>query len=107
MVVFPVPPEVESSAAETDPSVLEAERELTQYFQTLAPKGPYIVKNMELGPKNHNLNGFFFLGSHSIMVVYMDPLGLARFRDTHRPLSSSCLWFIFSILQGNPQKGTT
>ena len=35
MVVFPVPPEVERAAAETDPSVLEAERELTQYFQTL------------------------------------------------------------------------
>ena len=33
MVVFPVPPEVEPAVGETDLGVLEAERELTQYFQ--------------------------------------------------------------------------
>ena len=35
MVVFPVPPEVEPAVGETDLGVLEAERELTQYFQLL------------------------------------------------------------------------
>ena len=29
---------------------------------------------MELGPENHSRNGL--LGPNSIMVVYMDPLGL-------------------------------
>lgn len=36
MVVFPVLPEVEPAVGETDLGVLEAERELTQYFQTTA-----------------------------------------------------------------------
>ena len=32
---------------------------------------------MELGPQNHNGDGL--LGPNSIMVVYVDPLGMVRF----------------------------
>ena len=37
------------------------------------PRGSIYTTIMELGPKNHNGDGF--LGPNSIMVVYMDPLG--------------------------------
>ena len=47
---------------------------------------------MELGPQSHNGDGL--LGSNSIIVVYMDPLGYP--------------YFIVRILQqGEPTKGTT
>ena len=36
-------------------------------------RGSKFTTIMELGPKNHNADGF--LGPHSIIVVYMDPLG--------------------------------
>ena len=45
-----------------------------------------------IGPQNHNGDGL--LGSNSIIVVYMDPLGYP--------------YFIVRILQqGEPTKGTT
>ena len=41
------------------------------------PEGPYHTTLMELGPQNHNGDGL--LGANSIIVVYMDPLGLYVF----------------------------
>ena len=37
------------------------------------PRGSIYTTIMELGPQNHNGDGL--LGPHSIIVVYMDPLG--------------------------------
>ena len=37
---------------------------------------------MELGPENHNGDGL--LGPNSIMVVYMDPLGVNLFQPSPR-----------------------
>ena len=41
---------------------------------TRSPRGSIYTTIMELGPKNHNGEGL--LGPNSIIVVYMDPLGL-------------------------------
>ena len=40
---------------------------------TQIPRGSIYTTIMELGPQNHNGDGL--LGPHSIIVVYMDPLG--------------------------------
>ena len=42
-------------------------------FLGLQPRGSIFATIMELGPKNHNGDGF--LGLDSIVVMYMDPLG--------------------------------
>ena len=38
------------------------------------PRGSIYTTIMELGPQNHNGDGL--LGPNSIIVVYMDPLGM-------------------------------
>ena len=40
------------------------------------PRGSIYTTIMELGPQNHTRDGF--LGPNSIVVVYMDPLGILR-----------------------------
>ena len=39
----------------------------------ISPRGSIYTTIMELGPQNHNGDGL--LGTNSIIVVYMDPLG--------------------------------
>ena len=45
----------------------------------LNPRGSIYTTIMELGPKNHNGDGL--LGPNSIMVVYMDPLGIENIKS--------------------------
>ena len=43
-------------------------------IEVKTPRGSIYITIMELGPQNHNGDGL--LGANSIIVVYMDPLGL-------------------------------
>ena len=76
----------------------------TRAFELLGvghPKGSIYTTIMELGPKNHNMNGL--LGPNSILVVYMDPSGTAcsepAFGSEHvstSVFSHPCLHYHFS-----------
>ena len=50
------------------------------------PRGSIYTAIMELGPQNHNGDGL--LGANSIIVVYMDPLGMPSVALKARPRSS-------------------
>ena len=46
-------------------------------------RGSIYITIMELGPQNHNGDGLS--GPNSIIVVYMDPLGIIQFHETPTP----------------------
>ena len=46
----------------------------SKVWKAANPRGSIYTTIMELGPQNHNGDGL--LGPNSIMVVYMDPLGM-------------------------------
>ena len=61
-------------------------------FQFNLPRGSMYTTIMELGPQNHNGDGL--LGPNSIIVVYMDPLGLTSDQSSGRSKTrwwSSCV----------------
>ena len=61
-------------------------------LRTCFPRGSIYTTIMELGPQNHNGDGL--LGPNSIIVVYMDPLGLTSDQSSGRSKTrwwSSCV----------------
>ena len=52
-------------------------------FRDIIPRGSIYTTIMELGPQNHSGDGL--LGPNSIIVVYVDPLGLIAIESGKLP----------------------